>query len=256
MPRNRSSRRTARRRSSTTSVVTTQSLGQRFLMKCARSDAAPVMVHWVSNTTVAANTIYTQTFSPGTSTSTQLVTMTGYYSRYRIKEIIVKIGNNSTTALTACGILDDFGGTNGTPVPSSFNAIASLRCSNTDLGATDDSESQFVWRPLDPKRWFYTIPGLDIRDNTPATVYFVSTSSGVQYIEFFATYVFSGRTGQGTSDVTVDDPWNRILPIRSMQSAFLPSEPPSEEDEPDEPIHVSHPRGLRVPPDTKPRLSK
>jgi len=204
------------------------------------NDAVCVRAHWVNAYTLTALTINSVVFSLQNSGSSLLGGLaSNNYCRYRWKSLVIKVGS-ITGATVALGLQDD----QAVSTPTSISAISALRTSTLDLNDSSEVDPQCEYRPVDKKRWYYTIAGTDLRDSVAFSQFVVSTIAGTLYVEYSASVVFSGRLGVNGNDVPRSlNFFDRELPV--IPATMLDH---LSDDTDDEPVHISHPRGLRVAP--------
>jgi len=135
----------------------------------------------------------------------RLAAFSGIFARYRFKALMVKVMYNATSAGSiqplAVGIQDDYSG-EASP-PTNFAGVVALRSSCTVIGGLSTAgaispEQYIFWKPLDPKRWYYTQQGtgatnVDGRLEVPANIYAVTNvAAGTVFIEIDYSIVFAG----------------------------------------------------------------
>jgi len=135
----------------------------------------------------------------------RLQAMSGVFSRFRFKAIMFKVMYNATSAGSiqpvAVGVQDDYSG-EGSP-PTNFAAVLSLRSSVSVIGGLSTAgaispEQYIFWKPLDPRRWYYTQQGngatnVDGRLEVPANLYAVTNvANGTLFIEVDYSVIFAG----------------------------------------------------------------
>jgi len=122
------------------------------------------------------------------------------FSRYRIKELIIRFMPNSTgtAAIAALGVLDDVN--TSSVLPTNYQAITELRCSATQFeGVT--VEKTLTWSPIDKSKWYYTTADTvgDPRFSVPAVIYCAASATVSISIEVDYTIVFQGAADTGSS---------------------------------------------------------
>ncbi len=132
-----------------------------------------------------------------------LSAISNQFERWRIIKLIFKPVFVTSTASTAFayGITDDSNITSSL----SFSQITQQRVNNvaqiaasTDLATLGVSSGEFVWKPIDPTKWYYTTTpsGSDIRLTYPAcfvaATEAASQTVNLKYVLFF-TIEFEGQ---------------------------------------------------------------
>lgn len=111
------------------------------------------------------------------------------FTRYRFKSLKFKFLSPVSSAV---GVQDDV--TISGLAPTTTTGIAELRCSGTSLGG-QTIPTEFEWKPLDPKRWFYTqTTASEPRTSYTGIVYVGSGSASTVSVEIDYVLVFSGAT--------------------------------------------------------------
>lgn len=145
---------------------------------------------------LTANTLATPlTFLPA-NFGNRAASLGAIFSRYRFKYVHFKYSaiTGSGSGSVAIGILDDFSGEGD--APTSISGILELRCSSSQLGINTQSSTnsqQFLWEPVDKKRWMYNFVGSgDARFTQPAITYVQSTVTGTFAMQVDFSIVFAG----------------------------------------------------------------
>jgi hypothetical protein len=132
----------------------------------------------------------------------RLFVLSTCYSRYRIKRALAVMRGGTSSNGAVFGFLDD---PDGAFIPINATAIADFRCSRiVSSDATDRASLELEWKPVDPKKWYYTnftgSAAGDIRSAVPANFYAFALS-GVTNLTFdlYVEVVFEGSSPPTTS---------------------------------------------------------
>ncbi len=157
------------------------------------SDATVIRAKLFLTPTTATTPTVVTAFDP-VSLGGRLAAVSGIYSSYRFKQIVVKFLTVPGSGSVSLGALDDASGAEG-DAPSTISGVQELRCSGSSMqGVTVPTD--FVWRPVDTALWFKTFAGSSGSDQRlviPAILYAAGASGTPQFsLELDITCVFKG----------------------------------------------------------------
>jgi hypothetical protein len=173
---------------------------QVFEDRMSRNDSVNVLgKHLLYNVTSTTAPSIAFTLEPsGNQLGTRASSFSALYTRYRFKYIRFRfLVDPSTTSVanqfTVFGVLDDGYVGTGT-APTTVDDVMNLRCSAIALG-NQTVPTEFVWRPRDATKWYYTTPETSIGDLRLAysgVVYSATSIVTTFNIEIDYSIVFAG----------------------------------------------------------------
>jgi len=185
----RKSRRTRGRRSGAPQAVTSLSLSETFELKLSkRKDLSQLMGKMIVSVPLTAgigNIPFLST-AFGARTSAFLA----LFQRWKIQRLVIKPLTTLPTPITSqvVAISDDVSVTFSTAATQS--ELLELRCSRI-LGNQGTDTSEFVWNPIDPGKWYYTLAGTDPRLSQPGAIYVNLTPTTITSAAFLVYYSIS-----------------------------------------------------------------
>jgi hypothetical protein len=157
---------------------------------------------WMSFFTVSSTPSGLTNISPA-SFGVRAAAMGTLFSRFRVKYLRIKFISTSNPAISSVlGILDDSSVAEG-DAPTTSGGVLELRCSGSSL-SNATVPTQLLWRPTDPKKWYYCYSGQsgsDPRLFNCGVLYGAtpSTGSSAVILEIDFCLVFKGAVDVGSS---------------------------------------------------------